>query len=75
MENVRGVFEIKCEFLRKHRKRKDRLFNKYVADSNTLLMTLELILVSSDEVVLDDGGDAPVQPGLAVISQTSSQIF
>ena len=43
----------------KHRKRKDRLFNKDVADSNTILMTLVLILVSAGEVVFDDGGDDP----------------
>ena len=59
----------------KHRKRKDRLFNKNVADSNTILMTLVLILVSAGEVVLDDGGDDPVQPGIAVISHPSSNVF
>ena len=37
-----------------------------VAGSNTLLMTLELIFVSAGEVVLDNGRDDPVQPGLAV---------
>ena len=67
------------EFLNKHRKRKDRqnirLFNKDVADSNTLLMTLVLILVSAGEVVLDDIEDDLVQPGLAVISHSSSHIF
>ena len=52
-----------------------RLFNKDIADSDTLLMTLVLILVSAGEVVLDDGGDDPVQPGLSTISQPSSYIF
>ena len=59
----------------KHRKRKDRLFNKDVADSNTILMTLVLILVSAGKVVHVDGGDDPVQPGLAIISQPSGHIF
>ena len=78
---IQGVFEIKCKFLRKHRKRKDRKkifykdFNKDVADSNTLLMTLVLILVSHGKAVLDDGGDDHVQPGLAIIYQPSSHIF
>ena len=52
--------------------RKNCFTNK---DSNTLLMTLVLILVSAGEVVLDDGGDELVQSGLAVISQPSSHVF
>ena len=52
-----------------------RLFYKHVADSNTLSMTLVLVLVSAGEVVLDDGWDNPVQPRLAVISHPSSNIF
>ena len=67
------MFEIKCEFLKKYRKRKDRkLFNEDVADSNTLFMTL--VLVSAGEVVLDNDGDDPVQPGLAEM-QNFSPIF
>ena len=50
-------------------------FNEDVADSNTLLMTLVLILVSAGEVVLDNIGDDPVQTDLAVISHPSSHIF
>ena len=41
---------------------------------NTFLVSLELILVSAGEVVLEDGRGDSVQPGLAFISQTSRQI-
>ena len=54
---LRGVSEIKCEFLQKSKDRKIillRFFNIDVADSNILLVSLELILVSAGEVDHDD---------------------
>ena len=44
-------------------------------DANTLLVSLELILVNAGQVVFDDGEGEPVQLGLAFIFQPSNQIF
>ena len=41
-----------------------------MADSNTLLVSLVLILVRAGEVVLDDGGGDPFQPGLGFVKIT-----
>ena len=46
------------------------------ADSITLLVLLQHILVRAGEVIHDDdGGGDPAQLGLAFISRPSSQIF
>ena len=44
-------------------------------DANTLLVSLELILVNAGQVVFDDGEGEPVQLVLAFIFQPSNQIF
>ena len=75
---VRGVSEMKYEFLRQRRKGKDRkriFFNVDVANSNTLLVSLELIMVSAGEVVLDYCGGDPFQPGLTSYFQVNPIII
>ena len=50
-----------------------RFFDIDVPDSNTFLVSLELILVSAGDVALEDGRGDSVQPGLAFISDFQTE--